>query len=80
MTKSQTAESTRPAVIPSQPNANARLARLGRYGGSEAEKTEARQDFAAARIATFIERTLAAAPPIGDERAEALAAMLRDHS
>ena len=59
-------------------HARARVAALSRPGaGDHAKRTQARRDLNAAKLQDYIERTLAAAPPLSDEQRNRLAELLR---
>lgn len=53
----------------------ARVAVLARVGTDE-ERTDARRDLAVAKIAQYVERVVAEAPPLTDEQRERLAGLL----
>ena len=57
--------------------ARARAAVLTRHHGADSPKTlNAHRDLAAEKIAAYIERTVAAAPPLSDEQRTRLAGLL----
>ena len=53
-----------------------RIARAAKAGDAAAE-VEARRDHAEVRIAEYVERVLASAPPLSDEQKTRLAELLR---
>jgi hypothetical protein len=65
------------------PSINPRVARASlaahkRWHGADApETTDARRDLAAAKLAAYIRKTVAAAPPLTHEQADELALLFR---
>jgi hypothetical protein len=55
----------------------ARAERASRRTGDSALVEDARRDYAAAKLADYIKRTVDAAPPLSPEQRERLAALLR---
>lgn len=58
------------------PQRRARIASAVALGDSEAA-TEARRDYYAAKLADYVQRTVAAAPPLTDEQLDRIAVLLR---
>lgn len=67
--------------VPTSPQSRSARSRLARsaqsHGPDAAETTDARRDFAAARLDDYIRDTLAKAPPLSDEQRTRLAELLR---
>jgi hypothetical protein len=65
-------------VHPHVSAARARVAALSRPdAGDDARRTEAARDLNAAKLEAYIEKTLAAAPPLSDEQRTKLAELLK---
>jgi hypothetical protein len=59
--------------------ARSRLATKSRsaVSATDAEISEARRDLAAAKIATYVQKVVAAAPPLSDDQLTRIAGLLR---
>lgn len=65
-------------ISPQSRLARSRLAKSAQVNGPDStETTDARRDFAAARLDDYIRDTLAKAPPLTDEQRTRLAELLR---
>jgi hypothetical protein len=63
---------------PEVAKARARVAALSRPdAGDDTKRTDAKRDLAAAKITAYVEKILAAAPPLSDEQRTRLAELLR---
>lgn len=58
-------------------DARSRLAVASRRGGDPKARAEARRDLAAAKIAQYVTKIVAEAPPLSDEQAAKIAGLLR---
>lgn len=66
-----------PSKNPNHRQTVARIAAAGRWGNKSPELTAAHCDLAADRIAEYVEKVVAAAPPLTPEQRDRISSLLR---